>query len=173
MLRLIAILGMLAFVAASAAGPVQNAQAAEPTKATYLITGLHCPPCTRTVQSSLGRAEGIRSVKVDWNSKNATIEFDEAVVPAQKVAKLIADTPHMMGGGSHYAGWLALKVPDVKDAASGKKVTDAAGKVAGVKRAVAYPQQHSVGIEFSPDGSLTSQQLIEALGKDDIKAENY
>ena len=170
MLRLIAISGIFT---AAAIGSIPQSQAAEPTKATYLITGLHCPPCTRTVQSSLSRVQGIKSAKVDWNSKNATIEFDESVVPAQEVAKLIADTPHMMGGGSHYAGWLALKTPDVKDEASGKKVTDAAGKVAGVKRAVAYPQQHSVGIEFSPDGSLTSQQLIEALGKDGIKAENY
>lgn len=172
MLRLIAISGMILLVA-GAAGFSQQVQAAEPTKATYLITGLHCPPCTRTVQSSLSRAEGIRSVKVDWNSKNATIEFDESVVPAQKVAKLIGDTPHMMGGGMQYAGWLALKAPEVKDEASGKKVTDALGKVAGVKRAVAYPAQHSVGIQFAPEGSLTSHQLIEELGKNGVKAENY
>ena len=43
----------------------------ELVQATYMITGLHCPACTRTVESSLGHVDGIRSVKVDWKTKNA------------------------------------------------------------------------------------------------------
>src|SRR5450631_2341961 len=70
---------------------------ADVVKATYVVTGLHCPPCTKTVESSLRKMKGIHSINVDWTSKNAQIEFDESVLPAQKVARLIADTPHMMG----------------------------------------------------------------------------
>jgi hypothetical protein len=32
-----------------------------------------------------------------------------------------------------------------------------------VKRALAYPAQNSVGIEFAPTGELTTRQLIEAV----------
>jgi periplasmic mercuric ion binding protein len=58
----------------------------KPTKATFLVTGLHCPPCTSTVQSSLSRVKGVKSVTVNWNTKNAKIEFDEGVLPAQSLA---------------------------------------------------------------------------------------
>ena len=54
-----------------------DAQAQEvkssPTQATFLITGLHCPPCTRTVEASLKRTKGIKSVRVDWRTHNAKI----------------------------------------------------------------------------------------------------
>jgi copper chaperone CopZ len=142
------------------------------TKATFLVTGLHCSPCTRTVESSLSRVKGLRSIKVDWKTKNARIEFDEAVLPAQKVAQLIADTPHMMGSNMHYGGWLALKVPDLKDDATAKQVMDVLSKVEGVKQVATYPKQHSIGIAFVSKGDLTSAQLIEALAKAGIKAEN-
>src|SRR4051794_21539581 len=73
--------------------------AAEPTKATFLVTGLHCPPCTSTVQGSLSRVNGVKSVSVDWNTKSAKIAFDESVLPAQSLATAIERTPHMMGAG--------------------------------------------------------------------------
>jgi copper chaperone CopZ len=144
----------------------------KPTKATFLVTGLHCPPCTRTVESSLGHVKGLRSIKVDWKTKNARIEFDEAILPAQKVAQLIAATPHMMGRTMQYGGWLALKVPDLKDDASARQVKDVLSKVEGVRQVATYPKQHSVGIAFAPKGDLTTAQLIDVLNKAGIKAEN-
>jgi copper chaperone CopZ len=143
---------------------------AEVVKATYVITGLHCPPCTKTVETSLRKVKGIHSVNVDWSSKNAQIEFDESVLPAQKVARLIADTPHMMGSGMHYDAILVLKVPDIKDEATAKPIEDALSKVAGVGHVVAYPAQHSVGVQFATKGDVTSQQLIDALSKTGVQA---
>jgi copper chaperone CopZ len=142
------------------------------TKATFLVTGLHCPPCTRTVESSLSQVKGLRSIKVDWKTKNARIEFDEAVLPAQKVAQLIADTPHMMGRNMQYGGWLALKVPSLKDDATAKQVMEVLSKVEGVKQVATYPKQRSVGIAFAAKGDLTSAELIDVLTKAGIKAEN-
>lgn len=167
----------VALLATAAIATAQEAtdsqQSAEPITATYLITGLHCPPCTRTVESSLRRVEGIQSVKVDWRTKNARVEFDESVLPAQKVAQLIAGTRHMMGSNMQYGGWLALDVPELKDDASANEVKEVLSKVTGVKRVVAYPARHSVGIAFDADGELTSQELIEALGDAGIKAKNF
>lgn len=167
-------MALIAFATSAVADePRQTAEKEkEATQATFLITGLHCPPCTRTVESSLGNVKGIRSIKVDWKTKNARIEFDEAVLPAQKVSQLIAATPHMMGGSMHYGGWLALKVPDLKDDATAKQVEDLLSKVEGVKQVATYPTKHSVGVAFAPNGDLTSAQLIDVLTKAGIKAEN-
>ncbi len=143
------------------------------TTATYLITGLHCPPCVKTVESALTRIPGVRSAKVDWNTKNARIEFDETVAPAQMLAQRIGSTAHMMGGNLHYEGWLALKVPEVKDEALAKKAKETLGKLAGVQAVVVYPQQQSIGVQFDAKAKLTTRDLIDALSKVEIKAENY
>ena len=142
------------------------------TKATFLVTGLHCPPCTKTVEGSLAKTKGVKSVSVDWRTKNAKIEFDEAVLPAQALAQKIAGTPHMMGGGMRYGGWLALKVPSVKDDASGKAVKEALANVEGISQVAPYPAQHSVGIAFSGKGQITSQEVIDLLAKAGIEASN-
>src|SRR5262249_2395244 len=39
---------------------VYSQQPAKPTQATFLINGLHCPPCTSTVQNSLTRVKGVK-----------------------------------------------------------------------------------------------------------------
>ena len=73
----------------------------------------------------LSRVKGVKSVAVDWNTKNAKIVFDESVLPAQSLAAAIEGTPHMMGAGMRYGGWLALKVPSITDEASGQKAKEA------------------------------------------------
>src|SRR5438034_11536857 len=124
---------MIALVAAALGWTSQGRLfSAEPTKATFLVTGLHCPPCTSTVQNSLTRVKGVKSVAVDWNTKNAKIVFDESVLPAQSLAAAIEGTPHMMGAGMRYGGWLALKVPSITDQASGQKAKEKLSKVVGV-----------------------------------------
>ena len=147
--------------------------AAEPTKATFLVTGLHCPPCTTTVQNSLARVKGVKAVTVNWNTKNARVEFDENVLPAQSLAAAIDTTPHMMGAGMRYGGWLALKVPSVTDEASGQKAKDVLSKIEGVRTVAVYPAQHSAAVLFAGNGRVSSQQLIEALSKEGIDAGNY
>lgn len=146
---------------------------AAPTKATFLITGLHCPPCTSTVQNSLTRVKGVKSVAVDWNKKNAKIEFDESVLPAQSLASAIETTPHMMGAGMKYAGWLTFKVPSISDEASGQKVKEVLGKMDGVKTVAIYPAQHSAAVLFAGKGTMSSRQMIELLGKEGIEATNF
>ena len=151
--------------------PAQKAEAERRlTKATYLVTGLHCQGCTRTVESSLERVQGIRSIKVDWKTKNAQLEFDEAVLPAQKIARMIADTPHMMGRNMHYGGLLVLRVPAIKDDATAKPAQEALSKVKGVERVLAYPAQHAIGVQFATKGDVTTQQLIEALKRAGLTA---
>lgn len=147
----------------------------EVVKATFLITGLHCPPCTQTVEDSLRKMNGVKSAKVDWNSKNAVIEFDELLVPTQRLSKLIAETSHMMGGDMQYAGWLALKVADMKDKddATWNRLKETLSKQSGVKQVSVYKAQSGVGVRFDAKGELTSKKLIAALSEAGFKASHY
>jgi hypothetical protein len=79
----------------------------------------------------------------------------------------------MMGAGMRYGGWLALKVPSIKDQASGDKAKEALSKVDGVRSVAVYPAQQSAGVLIAGNGTLTSKQLIEALSKDGIEASSY
>ena len=81
-------------------------------KAKLLIAGLHCKPCTKSVEGSLLKIKGVRSAKVDWDTKNAIVEFNEKEMPPQKLLQRIVDTPHMMGGTLKYGASLALKVDE-------------------------------------------------------------
>ena len=176
MLKTIICFGLLLSATSFAFGeepPADKPANTEATKATYLITGLHCPPCTRTVEAAVGGIKGVKSVKVDWRTKIAKVEFEEAIVPAQQLADLIAATPHMMGGEMVYDGWLALQVPDLKDEAATKTVLETLRKVAGVKQVAAYPAQKSVGIQFLRKGKATTKSLIDALEKAGFKASNF
>jgi hypothetical protein len=46
-------------------------------------------------------------------------------------------------------------------------------KVEGVKTVAVYPAQHSLGVLFAGQGTISSQQVIEALAKEGIEATNY
>ena len=160
--------GILLFLVGSltAADPARaSTETAPPStvKATFLITGLHCPPCTSTVEQSLKSVKGVKSVKVDWATKNAKVEFDEQQIGAQQIAGRIASTSHMMGGTMQYGGWLALKVPDVTAEGNADKAKAALAKVKGVSTVAVYPQQKAVGVAFTAKGDISSAQLVEAL----------
>jgi copper chaperone CopZ len=170
LMLLTALLGS-ATTAAAQVGEASTKPDAKSTKATFLITGLHCPPCTTTVESSLKKVKGVVGIKVDWKTKSAAVEFDEAVLPAQPFALLVAKTPHMMGGNMHYAAWLVLYAPEIKDEATGKSAQEALSHIQGVKQAVAYPKQHCAAVLFDAEGELTTQQLVEALTEAGLKAE--
>ena len=169
------ILLSLCIVSTFATGSVWAAgeSAQNATSETYMITGLHCPACTKTIEASLSKTTGIQSIKVDWKTKDAKIAFDESKVSAQQVAQLIAATPHMMGPSMHYDGWLVLKTPDMKDDASAAKAKDALQKVAGVKSVNPFSDKHLVEIQFTADGNTNSQQLIDALSAAGLKAEQF
>jgi copper chaperone CopZ len=161
--------GLLSPAAAYGEDPPQSKTIA----ATYVISGLHCPPCTRTVESSLSRVKGVTSAKVDWATKSAKLKFDESVVSATQVADAVARTPHMMGGGMRYSGAMALSVEGIKDANSGKTAKDALEKLPGVAKVNAFPSTHTLTVQFQPGAKLTSGELIAALTEAGMTAKTY
>jgi copper chaperone CopZ len=139
-------------------------------KQTFVVQGLHCPPCTNTVEAALKRTKGIEAVKVDWRTKNAWITFDESLISAQQVAQAVAVTPHMMSRSMHYQASLALKVPELKDDSAADKAKAALAEVPGVAAVYAYPQQQSLAVRFDGSGKVTSAELIAALKKTGFEA---
>lgn len=162
---LIALSTAAVLVSASAVYAADEPAPAGPAKQTFVVQGLHCPPCTSTVESALKRVKGVQSAKVDWKTKNAWITFDEGVISAQQVAQQIAATPHMMGRGMHYQASLALKLPGLKDEAEAEKAKAALAEVPGVNAVYAYPQQESLVVRFDGTGKATTAELITALKK--------
>ena len=152
-----------------------NAADAPPaaTKATFMVTGLHCPPCTKTVEGALAGIKGVNSIIVDWRTKSAKVEFDESILPAQLLALHFAATPHMMGGDMKYDGWLALKAPSVKDEANAKKVKETLKVVEGIHQVAVYPAQGAIGVQFSAKGKLTTKEVIDRLAKAGVEAATY
>jgi copper chaperone CopZ len=142
------------------------------TKLTLLVTGLHCPPCTRTVENSLRGVKGVKSAQVDWKTKNAKIELDESVLSAQALVHKLASTPHMMGKGMHYGSWLALKIPAWDDATA-QHAESVLKAIAGVKKVTAFAKQKTIGVQFDVGTALTSHALIDALHQVGLSAATY
>ena len=60
--------------------------------ATYSIDGMMCSKsCVRKVNSSLNGVDGIKSCKVDFESKTTTVVFDDEKINSDKIAKTITD----------------------------------------------------------------------------------
>ena len=83
--------------------------------ATYRVDGMMCAVnCPMKVNQSLDGVEGIKSCKVDFESKTATIIFDDEKIDKEKIAKTIAkgtyyklmDLSKKEEESSSFWGWL-------------------------------------------------------------------
>ena len=167
----------IGFLALATNGNAQDSKKeptkAEMTNAWYMVQNLHCPLCSTTLEDSLKKVAGIKSVSVNINMKSANINFDEKVISAQELARAMSQTAHAMGPKEHYGAMLVLSVPDAKDKATGAKAVAALKKVAGVANVTFYPQPKTVGIQFADKGKVTSADLISALEKEGIKGSQF
>ena len=60
--------------------------------ATYRVEGMMCAiNCPQKVNDSLNGVDGIKSCKVDFESKTATVIFDNEKIDSDKIAKTIAN----------------------------------------------------------------------------------
>ena len=61
------------------------APASEQTR-TFAIDHMTCPTCPITVKTAMGRVAGVRSVKIDFGAKTATVTYDAKVATPAKIA---------------------------------------------------------------------------------------
>ena len=55
----------------------------------YSISGMDCGSCAVSIEMLLNNQAGVKSAKVDFDSKEATIEFDDAEFNFKEVKKII------------------------------------------------------------------------------------
>ena len=84
------------------------------SRATYHVDGMMCAMnCPKKVNESLNGLDGVKSFKVDFESKTATVVYDDEKIDADKIARTIAkgtyfkvkDLNKKEGSGSFWS-WL-------------------------------------------------------------------
>lgn len=75
------------------------AVAAQPETANFKIDGMTCAiGCARTIEEKLSKMDGVQKATVDFDKKQATVEFDGAVLTPEKLSKAVEST----GDGETY-----------------------------------------------------------------------
>lgn len=60
-------------------------------QAKFNITGMHCESCAIDIQETLEASAGVHSAEVNYNGRQATVDFDENVIQTQTIIKKIQD----------------------------------------------------------------------------------
>ncbi len=72
---------------------------AKPETASFKIEGMTCSMgCAKTIESKLSQMDGVQKVTVDYDKKEANVEFDAAVLSPEKLTKAVEST----GDGETY-----------------------------------------------------------------------
>jgi periplasmic mercuric ion binding protein len=81
------------------------AAAVKPETASFTIDGMTCPEgCAKTIEKKLSEMDGVQSAKVDFDKKQATVNFDLDKLKSDDLVKAVETT----GDGQTY------KVSNVK-----------------------------------------------------------
>ena len=76
-----------------------EAVALKPETASFKIDGMTCAiGCAGTIQRKLSEMNGVQKATVDFDKKEATVEFDAAVLSPEKLIKAVETT----GDGETY-----------------------------------------------------------------------
>lgn len=62
----------------------------------YSISGMDCGSCAVSIQMLLKNQVGVKSAKVDFASKEATIEFDDTEFSFKEVEKIIKQVGYVL-----------------------------------------------------------------------------
>lgn len=60
---------------------------AEEQTVTLSVHGMNCPVCPITIRKALKKVDGVSQVKVDYESKSATVIFDDRVTRTKTLMK--------------------------------------------------------------------------------------
>ena len=75
------------------------AVAVKPETASFKIDGMTCAMgCARTIQEKLSKMDGVQKATVDFDKKEATVDFDASILTPEKITKAVEST----GDGETY-----------------------------------------------------------------------
>ena len=73
--------------------------AVKPETASFKIEGMTCAMgCAKTIETKLSNMEGVQKATVDFDKKQATVEFDATIQNPEKLTKAVETT----GDGETY-----------------------------------------------------------------------
>jgi Cu+-exporting ATPase len=73
--------------------------ASKPETVSFKIEGMTCAMgCAKTIETKLSKLDGVQKATVDFNNKQATVDFDAAVLTPEKLTKTVEST----GDGETY-----------------------------------------------------------------------
>lgn len=58
-------------------------------KTILAISGMHCVNCARTIEKSIGKVKGVKSVAVNFAADSATVEFDEGKTNINEIREAV------------------------------------------------------------------------------------
>ncbi len=71
----------------------------KPETANFRIDGMTCAiGCAKTIEQKLSKMNGVQKATVDFDKKQATVEFDGAILDGEKITKAVEST----GDGETY-----------------------------------------------------------------------
>lgn len=82
---------MTGTIAIPAASQSASTQAVKDQTETFAIQNMFCALCPITVRKAMERVVGVKSVKIDFDAKTATVVFDPAVTNAASIAAASTD----------------------------------------------------------------------------------
>ncbi|WP_339849101.1 cation transporter [uncultured Nisaea sp.] len=75
----------------SASAQSAAAQVATVQSATFAVENMTCALCPVTVKKAMEQVRGVRSVKIDYAAKTATVAFDPSVTTIEAIAAASAN----------------------------------------------------------------------------------
>jgi copper chaperone len=60
-------------------------------KTTLIVNGMSCGHCVNSVEGSVGKLEGVKSVKVNLNAGEVDVEFNPSEISLDKIKETIDD----------------------------------------------------------------------------------
>lgn len=82
---IIGLFGGLGMVSARADPPANHANS-QSQSAVFAIENMTCALCPVTIKKAMSRVDGVQSVKVDFETKTATVRFDPAQTSLAAIA---------------------------------------------------------------------------------------
>ncbi|MGV9003016.1 heavy-metal-associated domain-containing protein [Flavobacterium sp.] len=68
----------------------KNIIAAKPETASFTIDGMSCAiGCAKTIEKKLAATQGVQEAKVDFDKKQATVNFDADVISPEKLQEIV------------------------------------------------------------------------------------
>lgn len=64
-------------------------EAVKTKKASYLVEGMTCSGCERTIQKVVANIEGVKSAKADLTSSTVSVEYDPERVSIDKIRSAV------------------------------------------------------------------------------------